>query len=174
MKRPILFITFLLTLNFIFNACDKNEDTNSKNGSVELYLLDSYKTIGSGYQIDERTVVTKYQPLVTYSDLLSYNPSKFTFIISDSAKEKIKSVKHSVHGLAFAIKAGNQLIYTGYFWPGYSSQSCNWVVIDSIILNNELNIQLGYPGLMEGQVITDKRNDKRILDIFADDNKLIK
>ena len=86
MKRQILFITFFVTLNFIFNACDKNEDTNSKNGSVELYLLDSYKTIGSGYQIDERTVITKYQPLVTYSDLLSYNSSKFTFKIDRTSK----------------------------------------------------------------------------------------
>lgn len=41
-------------------------------------------------------------------------------------------------------------------------------------LNNELSVQLGYPGLREGQIIPDKRNDKRILDIFTSDNKLIK
>ena len=172
MKLQILFFTLFVTLNFIFIACDKYE--NPKNGSVELFLLDSYKTIGTGYQIDDQTVVTKAQPLVTYSDLLSYNPGTYTFIISDAAKENIKGLKHSVHGMAFAIKANDQLIYTGYFWPSYSSASCNWVVIDPIMLNNELNIELGYPGLIEGQVIPDKRNDKRIVNIFASDNKLIK
>lgn len=46
-----------------------------------------------------------------------------------------------------------------------------WKLMD---LNNELSVQLGYPGLREGQIIPDKRNDKRILDIFTSDNKLIK
>lgn len=176
MKRQILFITFFVTLNFIFIACDKNENTNSQNGSVELFLLNSYKTIGSTYQIDEKTIVTKSQPLVTYSDFQSYDPSTFTFKISGAAKESIKSLEHSVHGIAFAIKANNVLIYTGYFWPSYSSASCDWVVIDPMMLliSNELSVQLGYPGLREGQIIPDKRNDKRILDIFTSDNKLIK
>lgn len=176
MKRQIIFFVLFVTLNFIFIACDKNENTNPKYGSVELFLLDSYKTIGSTNQIDEKTIITKSQPLVTYSDFQSYEPSKFTFIISNTAKESIKSLKHSVNGIAFAIKGNNDLIYSGYFWPSYSSASCSWVVIDPmrLSLDNELNVRLGYPGLIEGQVIPDKRNDKRILDIFTSDDKLIK
>ena len=176
MKRQIIFTALIMMLGFIFIACDKNENTNPKNGSVELFLLDSYKTIGSTYQIDEKTIVTKSQPLVTYSNFLSYDPSTFTFKISDTAKEAIKSLEHSVHGIAFAIKANHVLIYTGYFWPSYSSASCDWVVIDPgmLLISNELIVQLGYPGLIEGQIIADKRNDKRILDIFANDDKLIK
>lgn len=176
MIRQILFITLFVTLNFIFIACDKNENTNSQNGSVELFLLNSYKTIGSTYQIDEKTIVTKSQPLVTYSDFQSYDPSTFTFKISDTAKESIKSLKHSVHGIAFAVKANNVLIYTGYFWPSYSSASCDWVTIDPMMLliSNELYVRIGYPGLIQGQVIPDNRNDQRILDTFASDDKLIK
>jgi len=175
MKRQILFITLFVTLNFIFIACDKNENTNSQNGTVELFLLNSYKTIGNTYQIDEKTIVTKSQPFVTYSDFQSYDPSTFTFKISNTAKESIKSLKHSVHGIAFAVKANNVLIYTGYFWPSYSSASCDWVVIDPMMLliSNELTVQLGHsPSKVE--LIPDKRNDKRILDIFTSDNKLIK
>ncbi len=175
MKPKILIITLFVTLNFIFIACDKNENTNSQNGSVELFLLNSYKTIGSTYQIDEKTIVTKSQPLVTYSDFQSYDPSTFTFKISDTAKASIKSLEHSVHGIAFAIKANNVLIYTGYFWPSYSSASCDWVVIDPMMLliSNELIVQLGHsPSTVKS--IPDKRNDKRILDIFTTDDKLIK
>ena len=175
MKRQILFIGLFLTLNSIFIACDKNENTNYKDGGVELFLLDSYQTIGSTYQIDEKTIVTKSQSLVTYSDFQSYDPSTFTFKISNTAKESIKSLDHSVHGIAFAIKANNVLIYSGYFWPSYSSASCDWVVIDPMMLliSNELTVQLGYSS-SKVELIPDKRNDKRILDIFTNDDKLIK
>ena len=176
MKRPIVFITLFVALTFVFSACGKNENTNPVNGHVELYLLDSFKTIGYTGQIDEKTIVLKARPLVTYSDFLSYDPATYTFKISNTAREAIKSLEHSVHGLAFAIKANNVLIYSGYFWPGYSSASCDWVVIDpmGLSLDNKLMVELGYPGFMEGQVIPDRRNDQRILDIFAGDNKLIK
>ena len=175
MKRPILFICLFATLSFIFCACDKKESSNSSNGRVELFLLDSYKTVGSTFQIDEKTIVTKSSPLVAYSDFLSYDSNSFVFKISDSAKASINGLKFSVYGIPFAIKASNTLIYTGYFWPGYSSTSCGWVVIDptTLLLSNELSVRLGYPGLIEGQLIPDNRNDKRILDIFGSDNKLV-
>jgi len=177
MKRQILFITLFVILNFIFIACDKNENTNLKNGSVELFLLDSYKTIsGTNHQIDERTIVTKAKALVPYSDFLSYNPGTNTFKISDAAKETLKSMEYPVYGIPFAIKANNVVIYTGYFWPGYSSASCDWVVIDpmALLTGNDLRVELGYPSLSEGQIIPDHRNDPQILNTFASDDKLIK
>lgn len=176
MKRPILFTILFLMLHFIFIACDKNDNTNSKDEGVELFLLDSYKTIGSTAQIDEQTVVTKSQPVVTYSDFQSYDPDTYTFKISDAARETLKRMEYPVNGMPFAIKASNVVIYTGYFWPSYSSASCDWVVIDpmALLTGNELEVRLGYPGLFGGQIIQDKRNDRRILDIFESDDKLIK
>lgn len=176
MKRQILLITLLMSFNLIFIACDKNENINPKHRNVELYLLDSYQTIGSTNQIDDKTIVSKATPFVTYPDFLAYDSSMFTFKISDAAIKSIKNLQLSVHGVAFAIKANNVLVYTGYFWPSYSSASCAWVVIDPLSLGtgNELSVELGYPGLVEGVVIPDKRNDERILEIFASDNKLIK
>jgi len=176
MKQQISFIVLVVTLTSIFIACNKNENTDPKDGKVELFLLDSYKTIGNSYQIDEKTIITKSKPLVTYSDFLSYDSKTFSFKISDTAKENIKNLNHSVYGIAFAIKANNVLMYTGYFWPSYSSASCDWVVIDPgmLTLSNELSVQLGYPGFREDQIIPDNRNDQRILDIFASDGKLIR
>jgi hypothetical protein len=175
MKQHLIVTALIGLFGFMFIACD-NESVNSKNGNVELYMLDSYKTIGSTSQIDESTVVLKNKPLLTYSDILSYDSSKFVFKISDNGKVAIENLQQSVRGVAFGIKANNVLIYTGYFWSGFSSLSCQWVVIDPLMvsLHNELRVDLGYPGSIEGQVIPDKRNDKRILDIFASNNKLIK
>jgi len=156
-------------------ACDKNEDTKPVTGDVELYLLESYETLGNTCQIDETTVSTKQSPLISYSDFISYKPADYEFTISEKARAKINDLEHSVLGIAFAIKANNTLVYTGYFWPCYSSATCNWVVADpcSLIDCNTLRINLRYPKSNSSVLITDNRNDKQILDIFRRDGKLI-
>ncbi|MDX9883194.1 MAG: hypothetical protein RBS73_14120 [Prolixibacteraceae bacterium] len=171
MKPKIL--TFILTAitGFAFICCEK--DDADIPGTVDLFLLESYQK-GVGSQIDETTVVTNEEPLVRYEDFISYNPEQYVFLITDRAKAAIQGLQHSSFGIAFAIKANNELIYTGYFWPSFSSGGCNWVVIDPLAtgLTNTLTVELGYPGLLEGVEIPDKRNDKRILDIFKRDHKL--
>ena len=176
MKNQIAFFALVAILSLIFISCDKNEDSKSVSGDVELYLLESYETIENTIQIDETTVITKESSIISYSDFISYDSKNYIFKISDNSKNAIENLEHSTNGLAFAIKADNKLIYTGYFWPGYSSAMCNWIVIDPTMLsigNNELKIRLGYPGQVEGTAIPDKRNNEQILDIFRRDNKLI-
>ncbi len=104
-----------------------------------------------------------------------HDPVEYTFELSKSAINAIEGLQHSVNGLAFAITADNTIIYTGYFWPSYSSASCNWVVIDPVMINvgNKIMVKLGYPGAVQGQAIPDKRNDNRIISIFESDHKLI-
>ena len=78
-------------------------------------------------------------------------------------------MEHSIGGIAFAVTANEELVYTGYFVPSYSSASVQWIVIDPLFwhLTNRMYVNLGYPGLFEGAVIPDHRNDERILKIFA-------
>ena len=70
------------------------------------------------FQIDESSVITESTPLLTYADFLSYNSSTRTFEISENGILKVKNLSHSTHGIAFAIKADRELVYSGYFWPG--------------------------------------------------------
>lgn len=155
-------------------GCKKDEPSGASDGKIELYLIDTYSKIGYSYQIDESSVVTKNTPLISYADFLSYDSSEYTFELSDRALAAIKNLEHSVHGLPFAIKANDTLIYTGYFWPSYSSAGCDWVVIDPIMasIRNKIEVRLGYPGLIEGKTIQDKRNDERIIRILKLDHKL--
>lgn len=159
---------------FVAFGCEKNDDNIDSNGKVELYMIDSYSKIDNSTQIDENTVITENSPLIYYSDFLSYDSTECIFELSDRAIEAIKDLEHSVHGLAFAIKANDTLIYTGYFWPSYSSASCDWTVIDPFMtsIGNKIQVKLGYPGLVQGQIIQDNRNDGRIIRIFKQDNKL--
>jgi len=177
MKRKVFFISLIgislvAILGLFITGCDKNVNTNPTTGFVELYLLDSYKTVGYSRQIDESTIVTKAYPLIAYSDILSYDSSNYTFKITDKAKRAINNLTHSVFGVAFAIKANYVIVYSGYFWPSFSSATCDWAIIDPIMIDYHkgLKVELGYPGPWAS--VPDRRNDQRILDIFANDHKL--
>ena len=174
MRRNFLTYVIIGILSFLVFGCEKHE-VNS-DGKVELFLLDSYSKIDNSFQIDEVTIKTKASPLISYSDFISYDAEKYIFELSENAKNAIENMEHSVHGVAFAVKANGTLIYSGYFWPSYSSSSCDWIVIDPIMtsINNKIMVSLGYPGLIQGQVIPDNRNDSRIIEIFERDNKLVK
>lgn len=172
MKNLLYLVSSLLFLIGI--SCENKNTDGNLNTGVELYLVTSYSKIGTTSHINENSVVTQSTPLIRYSDFLSYDSAHFTFELTDSAVRVIKSLKLSVSGLPFAVKADNRLIYTGYFWPTYSSLSCDWIVIDPMMvtIGNKIQVRLGYPGLIQGHKIPDKRNDERIIRTFKLDNKL--
>jgi hypothetical protein len=176
MKKRILPILFTGILCIVLSSCNKDDNADKNNRGVELYLLASYETVGNSFQIDKNSVITETYPLIEYSDFLSYNPDEYVFEITEETRTTLEDMGLPVDGLAFGVKANGELIYTGYFWPAYSSIACNWFVIDVFmsVLGNELKVDLGYPGYMEEQEIEDNRNDPRILYIFQKDNKLIR
>ena len=92
-----------------------------------------------------------------------------------AGKQPLKGRSWPVNGTPFAVVAKGALIYTAYFWPSYSSLSCQWVVADPFIvaITKSLQIKLGYPGQSEGANIPDHRNDSRITRIFASHGKLL-
>ena len=130
-----IFLTFLIIL---LTHCSPKEELPAIQGKVELYLLEYFETTGDHYfQIDETSAITEDSPFLEFKDLLSYHPDEYFFIISENAIYKIDNMDHSVYGIAFGIMVNNELIYTGYFWPSYSSLSCDWPVIDPISLLND-------------------------------------
>jgi hypothetical protein len=173
MKTTLILSVFGLFILFA-NACERDESNVNPADKVELFLIHSYSRIDNSSQIDENSVVTEKKPFIYYSDFLSYDSTACVFELSDSATEAVKNIEYSSYGKAFAVKANDTLIYTGYFWSSYSSLSCEWTVIDPLMtsLGNEIQVKLGYPYLIPGQTIPDKRNDKRIIRIFKHDDKL--
>lgn len=168
----ILFVSGLFI--FIATGCEKEDRNESAPDKVELYLIHSYSRINNTTQIDENSVVTEKKPFISYSDFLSYDSTACVFELSDRATEAVKNIEYSSYGIAFAVKANDTLIYTGYFWSSYSSESCDWIVIDPLMatLGNEIEVKLGYPFLVPGQTIPDKRNDRRVIRIFKHNDKL--
>jgi len=177
MRQIILLIIFIGTFGIYLISCEEGEKETypEKEGKVELYLINSFLSPDDSFLIIDSSIRLKDQPLIYYKDFVSYNSTEYTFELSNRAINAIENLEHSVHGLAFAITADSKVIYSGYFWPSISSMSCDWIIMDPILLGrgNKINVRLGYPGYHEVSGIPDKRNDKRIIDVFKSDGKLV-
>lgn len=167
----ILKILILFCIPFLVLSCKK--DLSDITGDVAFYLLESFEVSGY-YQIDESSVVIASEPLIPYNEIESYDDEKHRFVITENMKEELMNRDSAIDFRAFAVVADDEIVYTGFFWPVYSSSICNWVVIDpvTIDMSNQLNVEIGYPGTPSDVEIPDKRNDQRIIDIFKRDRKL--
>lgn len=165
----------LVALACILHSCLKPRCEGEVCGEVEFYLLKSYDRVNGFCQIDESKIVLQSKPIVAYKDIIGYDAKTCTFELSDRACKAICDLPMSVSGVAFAVVANDELVYSAYFWPGYSSMSCNWTVADPmrVCWSKRLPIQLGYPGAISGQPLPDRRNDARLVNILNRDQKLL-
>lgn len=170
--KTLNFVTiFFLGLVLILTGCEKDETNNDVGKDVELYLIESFKTKDTQYQIDENTVVTKAIPLLYYSDFISYDSQQYIFEISDESIKRINKLEQTISGIPFALKVNDEIIYTGYFWYTYSSQLCDGIIIWPEFIDVNGGIIVEYSNLISD--VPDNRNANEILDVFRQDNKLI-
>ena len=160
----------------MFWGCEKDNVYKLSGKSIDFYRLSDYETLDNSSKIIESTVRLSDVKIISYSDIISYNRKTYTFIVSDSISDHLTDFEnYPIHGTPFALTLENEIIYTGYFWAGFSSMSCDWITIDPIDYSgeNKLIVKLGYPGLVIGDTIPDKRNDDKIIDVLLRDGKLI-
>ncbi len=174
MKTNYLTICVLLLALVTFSCSSDNNTAKPVVGEVEIFLIESFETVGTPSKIVESSVVCNEDPLLKYKQILSYNSLTHVFKIEYEAKSLFGIDGLKVHFAPFAVKANNEIIYTGYFWPEYSSQIVNWVVASPILAESDgiLKVELGYPASVVDEPIPDNRNDSRIIDIFKRDGKL--
>lgn len=169
--KNLVFLTLLTTLLL---ACQPDEPVVPK-GDVSIHLLTSFETEGNSCRIDGASVQWDSNALLNYDDLVTYDSGNYNFSLSQDGIEIVENMDHHVHGVAFALLADEEPVYTGYFWPAYSSMSCDWLTTDPLMveITGELRMRLGYPGQATDGSIPDLRNERVILDIFRRDGKLI-
>jgi len=163
-------LLILFSLSLASASCDREED-GSIGENVEFHMLKSFETTQEGsLEIDETCIQLDPVVLIAYDELLSYDPEACSFKIEEDVFERLE------YQSAFAVTVDGEIIYTGYFWSSISSRTVDWIVIDllktEIMDEYHLSVELGYPGLFEGMVIPDRRNDERILSVFHRDGKL--
>lgn len=123
------FLRLLLISILLLSGCEK-DDSNGR--GLELYFLNNYETIENSNEIIAGTVIISNKPIIEYNDILFYDSSKYAFTISDSKREELDKINWSVSGVAFSLTIDKEIIFSGYFWPGYSSVGCDWIVIDPL------------------------------------------
>lgn len=164
--RPLLFI---LAMTSICLSCKK--DNINAGGTVEIYLLKSYQTVTAKCQIDPSLSVMEEAATVKNQDILGYSQNDYKFKLTEAAIQKIKVLKDRT---PFAVTVGKQVIYYGFFKPSISSSSCDHSITMDVgwTSENEIHLRLGYPGHLQGVVIEDKRNDRKLLATLRKQGKL--
>lgn len=168
-KLKPLKILFFFTIIISINSC--NEDNINIEGELAFYLLEAYNTSEESMEILDEGIILMDEAVIRSDEILSYNSTTHSFEVSENAAERLQDLYQS----AFAITIDREVVYTAYFWSGFSSHIVDWVIADILTLemSNILKIQLGYPHLMEDMNIPDRRNDSRILSVLERDKKLI-
>lgn len=104
------------------------------------------------------------QPLITEADLVQYDWANHELTFAVSGYEKLHAIKLPTSGVSFVVCVSKSPVYAGAFWPAYSSQSWDGVIIDPILMTLDrpvARIELGYPGPGFYQR-EDPRGDERI------------
>lgn len=168
-------IRFVLFALVIVSACSKPEPIDTSLTRVDFYLIKSFTELPESDRIDPTSIELEDDALVAYEDIIWYNSTTHSFKIKDDIQDLFKLEGNTVHYKAFAIKTNSEIVYTGFFWPSYSSQSIKWTVIDPIAAEvlGEMKVCMSYPGMLVDESIPDMRNSEKIVKIFKNDNKLI-
>lgn len=66
-----------------------------------------------------------------------------------------------------------ETLYSGKFFPFYSEEVPCGIIIDPYSTGNTLAIRIEYSLCGTGSLLSDPRNDKRIISILQKDNKLV-
>jgi hypothetical protein len=171
MARSVIISSLILLLV----GCEKYQSPRQQGYGLEFYLIKDFQKVGTSAKIINSSVILSDTVILYYDEIVSYNPDSFTFTLTESSANRLNDFKNNhIHGTPFAVTVDKEIIYTGYFWCGFSSSMVDWVTIDPLNYSgkNQLMVSLGYPGLILGDYIPDDRNDGRILDLMRRDNKL--
>ncbi len=109
---------------------------------------------------------------LSIDDITAYDPATHEMSLTQEAAARLAALTPPTSGLPFVVCVGSEAIYRGAFWPSYSSQSYDGVVIDPILAGQgAVRIELGYPsgGFFSGE---DPRADRRILEALERAGKL--
>ena len=171
--KKIIILCLIAAFVIPFTACD-DDNINPALGKVEIFLIKKEVEQNSYNSIDPKSIVLEETPFVSYNDLETYNQTTHTFQISKKAKETIYNLPNGGHQIAFALKANDEIIYTGHFWSVLSSAAYfGYHFMPGLDFHkDQLKIRLGLHG--SSSELIDKRNHEKILRIFEADNKLRK
>ena len=162
----LLFSSFIL----FYSGC--NKESSEAGEVVEIYLLKEYSLVTNRCEIVKSSIVLKDSELISNDDIHSYLHSTHKMILKDDGMAKLESVHD---GTPFCMTVDKEIIYSGFFKPGYSSSTCfHSVTIDPLpYLTNQISINLGYPSTPDDFPIDpDPRDNSLLIETLKKQGKL--
>ena len=122
-------------------------------GGFGIYLLESGELVISDIEI------------------VSYNKTSHEIKLTDAGAAKIEGIHVPLNGTDFVIKVEGEEIYRGAFWSPISSIPYHGPLIETLVTDNTVKIQAGYPpSQFQGE---DPRDNPKIFDYLSKVGKLI-
>ena len=141
-------------------------------GEFSIYLTTQEAPTASLSQADLDTLELEDQPILSSDDVLRYSRETHEILLTFSAYERINQLSVPTGGRGFVVCVGNERIYSGAFWASFSSQISDGVVIVIPLVDQSMQIQLGYPESLDLFKGEDFRSDVRILQSLERAGKL--
>ena len=110
--------------------------------------------------------------ILSDGDIITYDGGSHEITLSEGGIGKIEELSSRVplNGTRFVLRIKGEDIYEGWFWSPISSLPCSGIVIETLVRNNTIKIEAGYPSShFQGE---DPRNNPRVFDYFMSVGKL--
>jgi len=111
--------------------------------------------------------------VISDGDIISYNGSSHEIRLTEAGAEKMEqlSMRVPLNGTRFVMKIKGEDVYDGWFWSPISSLPCSGIVIETLVRNNTIQIEAGYPpSYFQGE---DPRSNPKVFSYFQSIGKLI-
>ena len=160
-------LIIIAAITSVLASCEKISESG-----LEIYLLTDYQKKSPAAEIISGSEELSENPIISYNDIILYDSVEHYFQTSESKAQELRQIKWGTQGTAFSVTINKQIIYSGYFMPGYSSLALNWISIDPLAFDSKVRVTLGYPVDWPQFPGADPRNDSRIINYLRKDNKL--
>ena len=160
-------LVILAAITSTLASCEKQSESG-----LEIYLLTDYQKKSQGAEIISGSEKLSENPVISYNDIILYDSADHYFQIAEAKAQELSRIKWGTQGTAFSLTVNKQIIYSGYFMPGYSSLGLDWISIDPLAYDSKIRVTLGYPVDWPQFQGPDPRNDARIINCLRKDNKL--
>jgi hypothetical protein len=163
--KQILLVVLLFVAGF---RCEKAAVAGK---DVEIYLLAKGGLMPSACKVDANNAKLASGPILRSDDIISYSASTHIFTLQPAAYKSIEALTDTT---PFAVTVDREVIYFGIVKSNFSSSSCDQsITMDNMLRVNTIEMRLGYPGLLDGVVIEDKRNDDLLIATLRSLGKLV-
>jgi hypothetical protein len=169
--KYIYYYTAFSACLFLFSNCKKSAlDTTAQRDRIEIFSLKKFQwKADNTCVIDLASVELESSPLISNDDIVSYNSTAFTLELKGNA---VQNMKNLTPRTPFAVTVDGKIIYIGVHMPLIMSSVCFESITLHSLSPNLVKLQLGYPGVLNGVTIDDRRNDSRILGTLKKQGKL--